>query len=72
MKKPLLSPWLTVILVIIGITIGYTFVMSRGPVIATADNSSCPHMEVCKKGECPCETGDCQGDCPSNCPEHGA
>ena len=73
MKQLLHSPWFAVSLAIIGLILGYTFVVLKQPDAFAAD-AFCPADYVCQGDNCDkspgCENGKCSETCPGNCPKH--
>lgn len=52
MKEVLKSPWLTVVLTIVVMSIGYITYMNTSGNIASASAYSCPMKEICNTGAC--------------------
>lgn len=52
MKETLRSPWLTVILTIIVMSVGYITYMHNNGSISSASAYTCPAREICDTGAC--------------------
>ena len=67
------SPWFPVTLGIIGLVMGYSFVVfQQENVFAAAEY--CPADYLCQGEQCDktpgCEHGKCSEECSGNCPQH--
>ncbi|MDA1292937.1 MAG: hypothetical protein O3A81_04115 [bacterium] len=67
MTKALHSPWFSVALAIVIMTIGYTVYLDKNGVLASTSNYYCPIQDMCKKEGCTneeaCSNSECNG-CP--------
>lgn len=71
-KTAMHRPWIAVTIGILGLMIGYGFVVAGNGDEAYAGMYQCPmHKEICKGGDCnknaACASGACSNDCPGNC-----
>ena len=70
------SPWFLVTVGILGLIVGYSFVIGKSGVASAANGYSCPmkDMQVCKGMDCDknpaCASGLCTATCPGNCNHH--
>lgn len=67
MKQALHSPWLTVTLAIVAMTIGYVMYLNQSGGIAAAGGYFCPTESVCTTAECLSEGCSGEGKC-KHCP----
>lgn len=66
MKTALQSPWLTVALAIVVMTIGYVFYMNQNGSIASASGYACPAKTICDSSEC--LSNGCGNEACKHCP----
>jgi hypothetical protein len=66
-NKALQSPWFSVVLAIVVMTVGYTVYLNKNDKLASANNYHCPIEETCKKIGCDNAEG-CSKDKCNGCP----